>query len=153
MKSLEKAVEILSELPAADAKKREEAVGLLEAAIKDAESAIAIWQEYLANPGEPAQAERSVVTWIGPERGKKLHAITLAAQERLKQICRLAGPPASRLATLEDDLVEAPYRQLKAGQTGPDFAKEIVGRLNERIAYLRGLIERLRHPQPMRRSA
>ncbi len=153
MKSLEKAVSDISQRPAASAKEREEAAGLLEAAIRDIESAVAIWQDYIANPGEPGKAERSITTWIGPERSKQLHALSLQAQARIEQVCRMAGPPASRFVALEEDLIEAPYAQLKSGSSGPDFARQAVVRLNERIAFLRELIARLRNAQPLRRSA
>lgn len=153
MKSLEKAVDLMSQWPAPRAKEREEATSLLEAAIRDCEAAIALWQDYIANPGEPAKAERSVMTWIGAQRAKQLHELALQAQARIEQVCRMAGPPASRFVSLEEDLIEAPYGQLKAGQSGPDFAQQAVARLNERISFLGGLIARLRNTEPLRRSA
>lgn len=153
MKSLEKAIDLMRQWPAARAKEREEAAGVLEAAIRDCEAAIGIWQDYIANPGEPAKAERSVMTWIGSQRAKHLHELSLQAQARIEQVCRMAGPPASRFAALEEDLIEAPYSQLKAGQSGPDFARQAVARLNDRITFLRGLITRLRNAEPLRRSA
>lgn len=144
MNSLEKAVDLISQGSAERRPLREEAIGLLEGAVQDCEEAIGLWEDYLANPGQPGEPGRSIMTWIGPQRSKRLHEISLRAQARIERVCKAAGGPAGRFVWLEEDLIEPPYRQLKAGQTGPDAANEAVVHLRQRIDRLRGHIERLR---------
>jgi hypothetical protein len=144
VKSLEKAVDLISQGGAERRQLREEAIGLLEGAVQDCEEAIGLWQDYLANPGQPGEPGHSIMTWIGPQRSKHLHEISLRAQARIERVCKAAGGPAGRFAWLEEDLIEPPYRQLKADQSGSDLANEAVARLKQRIDRLRSLIERLR---------
>lgn len=60
----------------------------------------------------------------------------------------MAGPRAGRFVALDDDVIEMAYRMLKPGETGVDAAKTAVQRLQERMDYIRGLMQRLRAARP-----
>lgn len=147
MNSLEKAVELVLGWPAKRRAQRAEIVNRLEAVIKDCRAALDIWQGYLNTPGAPG--ERWVlVSWIGPERAKRLHEINLSAKGRLKALADAAGPEAGRFILFEEDVIEMAYRLLNDGETGPDAAKVAVAHMTERIARLNELVQRLRSAKP-----
>jgi hypothetical protein len=149
MDSLDRAVELISRWKAERQKQRAEALASLEAVIKECQSAVQVWQGYLDKPGAPGD-HWTILSWIGPVRSKQLHDINLRAKENVEAVCRLAGPQAGRFIALEEkvDVVEMAYRMLKPGESGTDAAKTAVLRQQERIEYLRGLIQRIRAGKP-----
>ncbi len=147
MNSLETAVELVLRWPAKRQAQRAEVVNLLDAVIKDCRAALDIWQGYLDSPGAPGE-RWALVSWIGPERAKRLHEINLSAKGRLKALADTAGPEAGRFILFEEDVIEMAYGLLNDGQTGPDAAQAAVARLTERIARLTGLAQRLRSAKP-----
>lgn len=147
MNSLEKAVELVLGWPAKRQAQRAEVAGRLDAVIKDCRAALDIWQGYLDSPGAPGE-RWALVSWIGPERAKRLHEINLGAKGRLKALADTAGPEAGRFILFEEDVIEMAYRQLNDGETGPDAAKAAVARMTERIARLTELTQRLRSAKP-----
>ncbi|MEK7717984.1 MAG: hypothetical protein AAB322_09585, partial [Pseudomonadota bacterium] len=90
----------------------------------------------------------TIVSWVGPDRAKQLHEINLRAKQNVEEVCRMAGPRSGRFVALDDDVIEMAYRMLKPGETGVDAAKTAVQRLQERMDYIRGLMQRLRAARP-----
>lgn len=147
MNSLEKAVELVLRWPAKRQAQRAEVVNQLEAVIKDCRAALDIWQDYLNSPGAPGE-RWALVSWLGPERAKRLHEINLSARGGLKALADTAGPEAGRFILFEEDVIEMAYGLLNNGETGTDAAKAAVARMTERIAHLTELAQRLRSAKP-----
>jgi hypothetical protein len=154
MNSLDRAIELVLRWKADRQKQRAEILARLEAVVKECQAAVQVWQGYLDKPG--AAGDRwTIVSWIGPDRAKQLHEINLRAKQNVEEVCRMAGPEAGRFIALEEnvDVIEMAYRMLKPGETGVDAARAAVQKLQERIEYLKGLIERLRAGKPAATSA
>jgi hypothetical protein len=147
MNSLDKAVELVLRWTADRQKERADIVARLEEMVQECQAAINIWQAYLASPGAPGD-QWTIVSWIGAERAKQLFDINLRAKRLVEEICRQAGPEVGRYAHFDEDPIETAYRQLKPGESGVDAAKAAAERLQARIGYLRGLIERIRSAKP-----
>lgn len=147
MNSLEKAVELVVRWPAKQQAQRREVVSRLDAVIMDCRAALDIWRGYLDSPGAPGD-RWALVSWIGPERAKRLHEINLGAKGRLKALADAAGPEAGRFILFDEDVIEMAYRLLNDGETGPDAAKAAVARMTERIDHLTDLAQRLRTAKP-----
>ncbi|OGI44944.1 MAG: hypothetical protein A2150_00835 [Candidatus Muproteobacteria bacterium RBG_16_64_11] len=152
MNSLEKAVELVVRWPARQQAQRMEVANRLDAVIKDCRAARDIWQGYLDSPGAPGD-RWALVSWIGPERAKRLHEINLGAKGRLKTVADAAGPEAGRFILFEEDVIEMAYRQLPDGETGPDAAKASIAVMNERIKLLGDWVQRLRSAKPLATKA
>lgn len=145
MQSLDRAVDALVSRGTASA--HAAAIAELEGLLEDCTAGIQVWQEYLDAPGAPGD-RWTIVSWVGPQRVKRLHEINLAARERILRIAEAAGPEVKRSMTMPDDLIEMGYRQLRDGETGPDAATKAIELMRERMQHLRGLIERLRAAPP-----
>ena len=147
MNSLDKAVELVLRWKADRQKDRAEIVARLEGVIKECQAATQVWQGYLAKPGAPGD-QWTIISWIGAERAKQLLDINLRAKHMVEEACRMAGPEAGRYVNFDEGPVETAYRQLKQGESGGDAAKTAVERLQARMNYLQGLIERIRSAKP-----
>ena len=147
MYSLDKAVELVLQWPADRKKDRDEIISLLEGTIKDCRNAIQVWQGYLDTPGDPGD-QWTLVSWMGPERVKKLHEINLSAKEHIKRVSDIAGPETGRFVIFDEDVIEMAYRQLRPDETGPDAAKAAIQHLGKRIDHIHDLIERIRTTKP-----
>jgi hypothetical protein len=143
MNSLDQAVERVLGWSAARQRDRTAVLELLDALVKDCERAVAVWQDYLRNPGAPGDAF-SLVSWMGAARVKNLHEINLDAKGRILRLCELADPRIARFVLLEDDLIEMAFRHLNPDETGPQAAQTATQRMDERIKHLRSLAERIR---------
>lgn len=141
MDSLDRAINLVSRWKADRNKQRADVVTRLESVIKDCEAAGKVWQDFLDRPGAPGN-ERSLMSWVGPDRARQLHEINLRAKARVAEICRLAGPVAGRFAALDEDMIEMAYRQLQPGESGIDAARTAVADMQARVDYLKGLIKR-----------
>lgn len=152
--SLDRAVELISRWKAERQKQRAEALARLETVVKESQAAIQVWQGYLDKPGAPGD-RWTLISWVGPERAKQLHNINLRAKENVKAVCHLAGPQAGRFIALEGDVdvVEMAYRMLQPDESGPDAARTALQRQQERIDYIKGLIQRIRAGKPEAASA
>jgi hypothetical protein len=124
-------------------KQRADVLSRLDAVVKECQTAMQVWQGYLAKPGVPGD-QWTIVSWVGPDRAKQLHEINLRAKQNVEELCRMAGPQSGRFVALDDDVIEMAYRMLKPGETGADAAKTAVQRLQERMEYIRGLMQRLK---------
>lgn len=145
MQSLNRAVDALASSGTASA--RAAAIAELEGLLEDCTAAVQVWQQYLDAPG--AAGDRwTIVSWVGPQRVKRLHEINLVARDRIMRIAGSAGPAVARSTTMPDDLIEMGYRQLRDGETGTDAATKAIEIMKERMERLRGLIERLRSAPP-----
>jgi hypothetical protein len=133
MNTLESAIGILAKRGANPA--RERARALLDGLVRDCRAAADVWREYLAAPGAAGDIW-SLVSWVGPERARRLHEINLSAKAQLLAIGRLAGPEAARFMDLDEDMIEMAYRQLAPGETGPDAARAAIERLDAKAARL-----------------
>lgn len=145
MDSLDRAIELVIRWKADRQKQRADVLSRLDAVVKDCQAAVQVWQGYLAKPGAPGD-QWTIISWVGPDRAKQLHEINLRAKQNVEEICRMAGPRSGRFVTLDDDVIEMAYRMLKPGETGADAAKTAVQRLQERMEYIRGLMQRLKAP-------
>lgn len=114
----------------------------LEAIAECGEQALRIWQGYLANPGAPGD-KYSIVSWIGAERAKQLHELSLKARDLMNVLRASAGDQARFLVLGESPIVLA-YRGLKEGETGPQAAQTAVTAQQESIAHVRALAEQVR---------
>ncbi len=141
MDSLDRAIDLVSRWKADRKKPRAEVLTRLESVIKDCQSAIKLWQDFLDKPGAPGN-HWTIMSWVGPIRAKQLHEINLRAKTSVEEVCRMAGPIAGRFVVLDDDVIEMAYRQLKPGESGIEAAKTAVINTQKYMEYLRGLIER-----------
>ncbi len=128
---------------------RKQAIVSLEALIAKCEEAITVWQEYLKSPGAPGD-KWSVLSWVGPQRGVRLHEIGLEAREQMLQACLSLGAVGGHIAGLEDGIVVSAYGQLMTGQTGPDAGKAAVQRMQQDIKHLGKVIERIKSAPAVR---
>jgi hypothetical protein len=122
---------------------RKQAITNIETMIAKCEEAIKEWQEYLKSPGAPGD-KWSVLSWVGPQRAKRLHEIGLEAREQMVQACLSLGAAGGHIAGLEDGVVVSAYGQLATGQTGPDAGKAAVQRMQQDIKHLGKVIERIK---------
>ncbi len=122
---------------------RKQAITSVEMMIAKCEEAIKEWQEYLKSPGAPGD-KWSVLSWVGPQRAKRLHEIGLEAREQMVQACLSLGAAGGHIAGLEDGVVVSAYGQLATGQTGPDAGKAAVQRMQQDIKHLGRVIERIK---------
>jgi hypothetical protein len=152
MDSLDRAIELVMRWKADRQKQRADVLSRLDAVVKECQTAVQVWQGYLAKPGAPGD-QWTIVSWVGPDRAKQLHEINLRAKQNLEEVCRMAGPRSGRFVALDDDVIEMAYRMLKPGETGVDAAKSAVQRLQERMEYIRGLMQRLRTAKPASKPA
>ena len=154
MDSLDRAVELISRWKADRQKQRADVLARLEAVAKECQSAIQVWQGFLDKPDAPGN-QWTIISWIGPERAIQLHDINLRAKENVEAVCRLAGPQAGRFIALEGnvDVIEMAYRQLNPGESGTDAAGTAIQRQQERIDYIRGLMQRVRAGKPAGKAA
>jgi hypothetical protein len=152
MDSLDRAIELVMRWKADRQKQRADVLSRLDAVVKECQTAVQVWQGYLAKPGAPGD-QWTIVSWVGPDRAKQLHEINLRAKQNLEEVCRMAGPRSGRFVALDDDVIEMAYRMLKPGETGVDAAKSAVQRQQERMDYIRGLMQRLRAAKPASNAA
>jgi hypothetical protein len=152
MDSLDRAIELVTRWKADRQKQRADVLSRLDAVVKECQTAVQVWQGYLAKPGAPGD-QWTIVSWVGPDRAKQLHEINLRAKQNVEELCRMAGPRSGRFVALDDDVIEMAYRMLKPGETGADAANTAVQRLQERMDYIRGLMQRLRTDKAASKSA
>jgi hypothetical protein len=142
MYSLDKVVSLVEQWKPSQQKGRDEIVKGLADLIRRAEEARSVWQEYLAAPG-PEGNHFALMSWVGPQRAKRLHEINLEAKATLRRIAALAGPAAGRFADLDEEPIEMAYRQIGPDETGPQAAQAAVEKLNARIRYFQAVRERI----------
>ena len=152
MDSLDRAIELVMRWKADRQKQRADVLARLETVVKECQAAIQVWQGYVSKPGAPGD-QWTIISWIGPDRAKQLHEINLRAKQDVEELCRMAGPLAGRFVALDEDVIETAYRMLKPGETGVDAAKTAIQKTQERMEYLRGLMQRLRSAKPGGKSA
>jgi hypothetical protein len=150
MDSLDRAIELVTRWKADRQKQRADVLSRLDAVVKECQTAVQVWQGYLAKPGAPGD-QWTIVSWVGPDRAKQLHEINLRAKQNVEELCRMAR--SGRFVALDDDVIEMAYRMLKPGETGADAANTAVQRLQERMDYIRGLMQRLRTDKAASKSA
>jgi hypothetical protein len=152
MDSLDRAIELVMRWKADRQKQRADVLSRLDAVVKECQAAVQVWQGYLAKPGVPGD-QWTIVSWVGPDRAKQLHEINLRAKQNVEEVCRMAGPQSGRFVALDDDVIEMAYRMLKPGETGVDAAKTAVQSLQERMDYIRSLMQHLRTAKPVSKGA
>lgn len=152
MDSLDRAIELVMRWKADRQKQRADVLARLDAVVKECQTAVQVWQGYLATPGAPGD-QWTIVSWVGPDRAKQLHEINLRAKQNVEEACRMAGPRSGRFVALDDDVIEMAYRMLTPGETGVDAANTAVRRQQERMDYIRELMQRLRTAKPDQKGA
>src|SRR3989344_1398829 len=147
MDSLDRAIELVMRWKADRQKQHADVLSRLDSVVKECRTAAQVWHGYLAKPGAPGD-QWTIVSWVGPDRAKQLHEINLRAKQNVEEVCRMAGPRSGRFVALDDDVIEMAYRMLKPGETGVDAAKTAVQKMQERMDYIRGLMQRIRAARP-----
>lgn len=122
---------------------RKQAVIEIESVIAQCQEAMKEWQEYLKSPGAPGD-KWSVLSWVGPQRAKRLHEISLEARAHMIQACMALGAVGGHVAALEDSVVVSAYGQLPMGQAGMDAANTAVQKMQQDIKHLDKVIERIK---------
>lgn len=115
----------------------------LEAIAACGEQALRIWQGYLDNPGAPGD-KYSIVSWIGAERAKQLHELSLMGHALVSTVCAAAGDQA-RFLVLEESPIVLAYHGLKEGETGPQAAQAAVALQREYIEQARAFAGQMRN--------
>lgn len=147
MDSLDRAIELMTRGKA----DRQKALARLEAVMRECEAAGQVWAGYIAKPGKPGD-QWTIVSWVGPERAKQLHEINLRAKQHVEEVCCLAGPASGRFAALDEDVIEMAYRMLTPGETGMSAAESAVQKMQQRMDYVRGLMQQLRAAKPAQKK-
>ena len=81
---------------------------------------------------------------VGSARAKRLHEIGLEANDAVLQACALLDGRDTHTAALEDSVIEMAYRQLGTGESGTDAATTSVRLMQERVADIRKLMQRVK---------
>lgn len=118
----------------------------LEAIAACGDQAARIWQDYLDKPGMPGD-KYTIVSWIGAERAKQLHALSLQAHALERDVCAAAGKQA-RFLVLDESPIALAYRGLKEGETGPQAAQVLLAEQQAANKHLRALADKLRAVRP-----
>jgi hypothetical protein len=119
----------------------------LEAIAACGEQAALLWQGYLDKPGAPGD-KYTIVSWIGAERAKQLHELSLQAQDLTKEVCAAAGDQA-RFLVLDESPIALAYRGLNEGETGPQAAQALLAAQQATNKHLRALADQLRAIKPV----
>jgi len=147
MSSLDEAIGLVSRWKTDRRKNRAAVIALLEGLVKECQVATKIWQTYASAPGAPGD-ERSIVSWVGPDRAKQLHDVSLRARDLVQAICRAAGPKVERFADMDESIIEMAYRQLQPGESGVEAANTAISRMQDRVSHIGRLIEHVRSGKP-----
>jgi hypothetical protein len=87
------------------------------------------------------------MSWIGAERAKNLHELSLQAHALVKDVCAAAGKQA-RFLVLDESPITLAYRGLKEGETGPQAAQALLAEQQATNKHLRALADKLRVIKP-----
>jgi len=119
----------------------------LEAIAACGDQAARIWQGYLDNPGEPGD-KYTIVSWVGAERAKQLHELSLQTHVLVKDVCTAVGDQA-RFLVLDESPITLAYRGLKEGETGPQAAQVLLAEQLATNKHLHALADKLRVIKPV----
>ena len=114
----------------------------LEAIAACGDQAARVWQGYLDNPGASGD-KYTIVSWIGAERARQLHELSLQAQALVKEVCAATGDQA-RFLVLDESPIALAYRGLKDGETGPQAAQASLAEQQATNKHLRVLADKVR---------
>jgi hypothetical protein len=123
----------------------------LEAIAACGDQAARLWQGYLDSPGAPGD-KYTIVSWIGAERAKNLHELSLQAHELVKDVCAAAGKQA-RFLVLDESPIALAYRGLKEGETGPQAGQTLLTEQQATNKHLRALADKVRGVKPGAKKA
>jgi uncharacterized protein YdbL (DUF1318 family) len=113
----------------------------LEAIAAAGDQAARLWQGYLDSPGAPGD-KYTIVSWIGAERAKQLHELSLQTHALVKDVCAAAGKQA-RFLVLDESPISLAYRGLKEGETGPQAAQALLAEQQATNKHLRALADKV----------
>jgi hypothetical protein len=151
MSAFEDAVAQLEKLSVDRQKNRAAAIELIDNLITTFRDSIAIWQGYLNSPGGQGD-QWAQVSWIGPDRAKQLHELSLDARYTIHRFCQLTNGQSSHYDLLEENPVIQAYRMLTPGETGLDAARSAITTMDQRVALMQGYSKRLRTAKPAKGS-
>lgn len=114
----------------------------LEAIAACGDQAARLWQGYLASPGAPGD-KYTVMSWIGAERAKQLHELSLEAHALVQAVCAATGNQA-RFLVLDESPISLAYRGLKEGETGMQAAQALLAEQQATNKHMRLLADKLR---------
>jgi hypothetical protein len=114
----------------------------LEAIAACGDQGARIWQGYLDNPGAPGD-KYTIMSWIGAERAKQLHELSLQAHALVTDVCAAAGDQ-TRFLVLDESPIALAYRGLKEGETGPQAAQVLLAEQQATNKHLRALADKVR---------
>lgn len=118
----------------------------LEAIGAVSDEAARIWQDYLDRPG-PAGDKYTLVSWMGPDRARRLFDLSLKAKPLVDEVCAATGPTA-RLLVLDESPVVMAYAHLAEGETGPQAAEARLAAQQAMGKHLRALADVVRPLKP-----
>jgi hypothetical protein len=110
------------------------------------EEAVLLWKGYLDKPGAPGD-KYAMVTWVGPERAKQLHELSLKAQELVKEVCAATGDQA-RFLVLDESPIVLAYQMIHEGETAVDIAKAALARQQAVVTHVRDLAAKVAAIKP-----
>lgn len=142
MQILDLAVEVIRKQGATGRVNGAQLVAKLEAIAACGDQAARIWQGYLDKPGAPGD-KYTIVSWVGAERAKQLHELSLQAHALVTDVCAAAGAQA-RFLVLDESPIALAYRGLKEGETGPQAAQVLLAQQQATNKRLRALADKLR---------
>jgi hypothetical protein len=143
MRCLDKTISLLESGEAGRGSNRDKAIASLEAVSGKCDEAIKVWQEYLKAPGAPGD-RWSVLSWVGPVRAKRLHELSLEANQLMVDACLALAPERGHTALLGNGAVVLAYGQLAEGESGPDAARAAVQRMQQNQGVLKQSISRIK---------
>ncbi len=146
MQILDQAVEAIQKQGAKGRVQGAPLAAKLEAIAACGDQAARLWQGYLDNPGASGD-KYTIVSWIGAERAKQLHELSLQAQTLVKDVCAAAGDQA-RFLVLDESPIALAYRGLKEGETGPQAAQALLAAQQATNKHLHALADKLRAIRP-----
>jgi hypothetical protein len=142
MQILDQAVEAIRKQGATGRVNGAQLATKLEAIAVCGDQAARLWQGYLDKPGAPGD-KYTIVSWIGAERAKQLHELSLQTHALVKDVCAAAGDQA-RFLVLDESPIALAYRGLKESETGPQAAQALLAAQQATNKHLRALADKLR---------
>jgi len=147
MQILDQAVEAIRKQSVTGRANGKQLAVTLEAIATCGDHAARLWQGYLDNPGA-AGDKYTIVSWIGAERAKQLHELSLQTHALVKDVCTATGDQA-RFLVLDESPIALAYRGLKDGETGPQAAQSLLAAQQATNKHLRALADKLRVIKPV----
>jgi len=132
MRLLDQAKELIGGWDSDRNDERQRCAVLLEGIQADMEEAIGLWEKAVTEA--PAECNPfMLVVWVGAERARQLHRLSLRGKESAEELTKISGVPFKDTLGIAEELqVVTAYGELKAGESGADRAKQAIETLGQR---------------------